>query len=411
MRTNGNGRRLRVAHVSWGLNVGGLEKLLVEFARHADRTRFDLHFVSLTGRGTLAADFEHLGWPVTALEEPDGLRPGLVLRLAQVFRKGGADVVHTHDERPLLYGAAGARLARVPRVIHTRHGQKARNSRRQVFLSRMAAGMADRVVCVSDDAAALTAREGVSLKRICTIRNGIDLTRFAYTGPSQNGPVVTVARLSPEKDVATLVRATAIAVREWPAFRLEIAGGGVCLPDLKRLTAELGLEEHVRFLGEVRDVPALLGRAGLFGLSSVEEGISLTLLEAMARGLPVVATRIGGNPEVVAEGETGLIVPARDPAALAQAILRLQRDADEGRQMGLAGRRRVEEHFDVRRMVAAYESLYLPVAQAVVARSPDRASASTAGLPGLVETSGQTRWHGQETVPQQGPSMGRGLSC
>ncbi|HYT94639.1 MAG TPA: glycosyltransferase [Gemmataceae bacterium] len=359
MTSNSNGRRLRVAHVSWGLNVGGLEKLLVEFARHADRTRFDLHFVSLTGRGTLADDFERLGWPVTALEEPDGLRPGLVLRLAQVFRRCGADIVHTHDERPLLYGGAGARLARVPRVIHTRHGQKARNSRRQVFLARVAARLADRVVCVSDDAATLTAREGVSPKRICTIRNGIDLARFAYTGPSAGGPVVIVARLSPEKDVANLVRATAIAVRDAPSFRLEIAGDGVCMLDLKRLTAELGLQDQVRFLGEVREVPALLGRASLFALSSVEEGISLTLLEAMARGLPVVATRIGGNPEVVAEGQTGLIVPARDPAALAQALRRLQRDADLGRQMGLAGRQRVEQHFDVRRMVAAYESLYL----------------------------------------------------
>jgi glycosyltransferase involved in cell wall biosynthesis len=355
-----SGRKLRVAHVSWGLNMGGLEKLLVEFARHVDRTRFDLRFISLTERGMLAGEFERLGWPVIALEEPDGVRPGLVLRLAQVFRRCGADVVHTHDERPLLYGAPGARLARVPRIVHTRHGQKARNSRRQVLLFRLAAGMADRVVCVSDDAAALTVRQGVSPKRVCTIRNGIDLTRFAYTGPAPGGPVVTVARLSPEKDVETLVRAAALAVRESPSFRLEVAGNGICMPQLQRVVAELGLQGTVRFLGEVRDVPALLGRASLFALSSVEEGISLTLLEAMARGLPVVATRIGGNPEVIAEGETGLIVPARDPAGLAAALLRLQRDPDESRRMGLAGRRRVEEHFDVRRMVAEYEALYEP---------------------------------------------------
>jgi glycosyltransferase involved in cell wall biosynthesis len=365
MTSNSDRRRLRVAHVSWGLNMGGLEKLLVEFARHTDPTRFDLRFISLTERGTLAADLERLGWPVTALEEPDGLRPGLVLRLAQAFRKCGADVVHTHDERPLLYGAAGARLARVRRIIHTRHGQKARNSRRQVFLFRLAAGLADRVVCVSDDAAALTIREGVSPKRIYTIRNGIDLARFAYTGPVASGPVVTVARLSPEKDVATLVRAAAIVVRESPSFRLEVAGNGVCMPALQGLTAELGLEEHVRFLGEVRDVPALLGRASLFVLPSVEEGISLTLLEAMARGLPVVATRIGGNPEVVAEGETGLIVPARDPETMAGAMLRFLGDAEGARRMGLAGRRRVERYFDVRRMVAAYEALYLERAACV----------------------------------------------
>jgi glycosyltransferase involved in cell wall biosynthesis len=355
---NGSRRRLRVAHVSWGLNVGGLEKLLVEFARHADRAHFDLHFVSLTTRGTLADDLERQGWPVTAVEEPGGLQPGLVLRLAQLFRRARIDVVHTHDERPLLYGAAAARVARVRRVVHTRHGQKARNTRRQVILFRLASALADRVVSVSDDAAAWTLREGVSPRRIRTIRNGIDLTRFAYTGPASDGPVVTVARLSPEKDVATLVRATALAARELPSFRLEVAGDGVCMPALRQLTAELGLEGHVRFHGEVRDVPALLGRARLFVLPSVEEGISLTLLEAMARGLPVVATRIGGNPEVVADGETGLIIPAREPDSMARAMLRLLGDVAESQRLGRAGRRRVATLFDVRRMVADYEALY-----------------------------------------------------
>jgi sugar transferase (PEP-CTERM/EpsH1 system associated) len=360
MRITVNGRlpRLRVAHVSWGLNVGGLEKLLVEFARHADRARFDLHFVSLTTRGTLADDLEAQGWPVTALDEPGGLQPALVLRLAHLFRRARIDVVHTHDERPLLYGAAAARVARVRRVVHTRHGQKARNTRRQRWLFRLASSFADRVVSVSDDAAAWTLREGVAPRRVRTIRNGIDLTRFAYTGPAPDGPVVTVARLSPEKDVATLVRAAAVAVRQLPSFRLEVAGDGVCMPELRQLAAELGLEAHVRFLGEVRDVPALLGRARLFVLPSVEEGISLTLLEAMARGLPVVATRIGGNPEVVADGETGLIIPAREPEVMARAMLRLLCDAEEARRMGQAGRRRVETHFDVRRMVADYEALY-----------------------------------------------------
>ncbi len=355
---NGSRQRLRVVHLTWCLDVGGLEKLLVEFARHADRARFDLQFVSLTTRGALAQDLERLGWPVLTLEEPGGVQPGLVLRLARLFRRARVDIVHTHDERPLLYGASAARLARVPRVFHTRHGQKARNSRRQVFLFRLASTLADRVVCVSDDTAAWTAREGVAPRRIRTIRNGIDLTRFAYTGPALDGPVVTVARLSPEKDVATLVRAAAIAVREMPSFRLEVAGDGVCMPELRQLTAELGLEDHVRFHGTVRDVPALLERARLFVLPSVEEGISLTLLEAMARGLPVVATRIGGSPEVVADGETGLIIPARKPEVMAQAMLRLLQDSEGSRRMGQAGRCRVERHFDVRHMVAAYEALY-----------------------------------------------------
>jgi glycosyltransferase involved in cell wall biosynthesis len=350
---------LRVAHVSLGLDMGGQEKLLLEFARHADRPRFALRFVSLSTRGVLAEDLESCGWPVAALEEPPGLRPGLVLRLAGLFRRWKADVVHTHDDRPLIYGVPAARLARVPCVIHTRHGQSFWITLRQTALVNFAASLTDRFVCVSEDSARLTVRHGVSAEKVGSIWNGIDVSRFAYAGPNPQGPVVTVARLSPEKDVGNLIRAAALVAQEDTGFRLVIAGDGVCLPALKQTAEELGLGEQVRFLGQVRDIPALLGTASLFVLPSLSEGVSLTLLEAMARGLPVVATCVGGNPEVVVHEETGLLVPARDPAALAQAVLRLRRDPDGCRRLGLAGRRRVESLFDIRRMVARYEALYL----------------------------------------------------
>jgi glycosyltransferase involved in cell wall biosynthesis len=350
--------RLRVAHVTLGLDVGGQEKLLVEFARHADRDRFDLWFVSLSGRGRLAADIEAHGWPVTALEQPPGLRPGMVLTLARFFRAWRMEVVHTHDDKPLLYGAAAARLARVPRRIHTRHGRGYGVTRRQRALIGLAARLTDRFVCVSEDGARLSVAEGVSSRRVATIWNGIDVARFAYAGPSPDGPAVTVARLSPEKDVETLVRAAALVARDDPAFRLEVAGDGPCLPALRQVIAGLGLGERVRLLGEVRDVPGLLARASLFVLPSLSEGISLTLLEAMARGLPAVATRVGGTPEVVLDGQTGLLVPPADPAALARAILRVRRDPAAGRRLGVDGRQRVEAEFDVRRMVARYEALY-----------------------------------------------------
>ena len=129
-------RRVKVVHVTLGLDVGGQEKLLVEMARHADRTRFDLHIVSLTTRGSLAEDIEACGWPVTALEAPQGLRPGIVLRLARLFRHLRADVVHTHDERPNIYGAPAGKLAGAL-VIHTRHNQGNRLTRRQRWLIRL----------------------------------------------------------------------------------------------------------------------------------------------------------------------------------------------------------------------------------------------------------------------------------
>jgi glycosyltransferase involved in cell wall biosynthesis len=351
-------RRLRVVHVTPGLDMGGLEKLLVEFARHADRRRFALRFVTLGGRGALAGDIESCGWPVTALGEPDGLRPGLVLRLARRFRHWQPDVIHTHDDRAHLYGTFAGRLARVPRLLHTRHGRSPHLSCRQRMLVNAAARLIDHFVCVSEDSARLAVRHGVPANRVRTIWNGIDVRRFAYVGPRRDGPAVLVARLSPEKDIETLLHAAALVVCQDAAFRLEIAGDGPCMPSLQKTTADLGLEGHVRFLGQVRDVPALLARAGLFVLSSLSEGISLTLLEAMASGLPIVATHVGGNPEVVAHGESGFLVPPRNPLALADALLRLRRDHDACVRLGEAGRRRVETKFDIRRMVREYETLY-----------------------------------------------------
>ena len=352
--------RLRVAHVTLGLDVGGQEKLLVEFARCADRRRFDLCFVSLGGRGVLAGDLEAYGWSVEALGEPFGFRPGLVLRLARLFRERRIDVVHTHDERPHVYGAVAARLAGVRRVVHTRHhGMAFRLTRRQAGLVRLASQFTDRFVCVSADSARQAVRHGVSPRIVRVLHNGIDLARFEPPAFREGGPVVTVARLSPEKDIGTLLKAAALATEEDPSLRLEIAGDGPCMAELRREATDIGLGGRVCFHGETRDVRALLARAGLFVLPSRTEGVSLTLLEAMASGLAVVATRVGGNPEVVADGETGLLVPPGDPATLAAAVLRLRRDDAERRRMGAAGRRRVERRFDVRRMTAAYERIYL----------------------------------------------------
>ena len=350
--------RLRVIHVALQLDTGGMEKLLVEFARHSDRARYDLHFVSLSTRGPVAAELEALGWPVTALLEPPGLRPGLVLRLAKLFRALQADVVHIHNTKPLIYAGPAARLARVARVIYTRHGQRHGATPRQNLLFRLAARTAHRIVCVSDDSARLSARDGLAHRRLVRIWNGIDVQRFAYLGPRSDGPAVMVGRLSPEKNVQCLLRAAAILSQQRPGFRLRIAGDGVCLPALRSLAHELKIQGQVTFLGNVNDVPSLLGEASVFVLPSLTEGISLTLLEAMARGLPVVATRVGGNPEVVADGQTGLLVRPDSPEQLASAIGRLLDDPAMARQMGEAGCRRVQRLFNVKTMVRQYECLY-----------------------------------------------------
>lgn len=356
-------RPLRVVHVALQLETGGMERLLVEYARHADRARVSLSFLALGTRGRVADEIEACGWRVTALDVRPGLRPLLVPRLAGLFREGQVDVVHTHNTKPLLYAGPAARVAGVGAVIHTRHGQRHGATRRQNLMFRAAARCADRMVCVSEDSARLCRHEGVEPAKIETILNGIDTRRFAFRGPMSDGPAVFVGRLTLEKDLATLLRATAQVVKRRPMFRLIIAGGGPCATELIRLADELQPDGHVRFLGEVRDVAALLGAASLFVLSSLTEGVPLTVLEAMACGLPVVATRVGGTAEAVEESVTGHLVAAGDAEALADAILKTIGDPETARSMGLAGRARVCGHFDVRTMVRRYEVLYDDVAR------------------------------------------------
>ncbi|HVT88190.1 MAG TPA: glycosyltransferase [Tepidisphaeraceae bacterium] len=350
--------KLQVVHVALQLDRGGLEKLLVEFARRADRERFDLRFVSITGRGSLAQGIEASGWPVFAMNEPPGLRPGMVLRLAKLFREWNVDIVHTHNTKPLLYAGPAAQLAGVRAVVHTCHGQRCGSSRTHTFMFVQACRCADRVICVSKDSAALRQTEGIPNHKVSAVWNGIDVTRFAYHGPVADGPAVLIARLSPEKDVETLLRATAILVRQHPAFRLDIAGDGPRSAALKQLAGELGIDSQVRFLGEVDDIREVMARASMLVLPSLTEGLSLSLLEAMAHGLPIVATRVGGNPEVVLDGQTGLLVGTGNPAELAGAMERIWTSPGLGQQMGRAGRARVEAHFEIGAMVAGYEAIY-----------------------------------------------------
>ncbi|WP_390699301.1 glycosyltransferase [Gemmata massiliana] len=336
-----------------------MEKLLVEFARHCDRDRFKLSFLALGKRGIVADEIESLGWPVESLGLAPGLDPWLIIRLGLLFRRLGVDVVHTHNTRPLLYAGPAASLARVKRVIHTRHGQRFKAPRHENAMFRLAALTANRVVCVSHDSARLTRAEGVAPRRIRTILNGIDTTRFQPATPEHVNPALAVGRFSPEKDFANLIHAAAIAVRSDPTFRLDIAGDGKCMPEIRQQVADLNLGRTVQLLGQISDIPTLLTQASCFTLASLTEGISLTILEAMAAGLPVIATRVGGNPEIIAEGETGLLVPASNPEALAKTLLTLWQDSTRRRKMGDAGRARIQKEFDVRKMVIEYERLYL----------------------------------------------------
>jgi sugar transferase (PEP-CTERM/EpsH1 system associated) len=367
--------RVRVVHLVRSLQVGGLERVVLDLARHADAQTFDPCVLCLQDGGPLRERFEALGVAVHSLDLRELRKGPTLLRLVRWLRQAQPQVLHTHNPTPHLFGALAAWPAGVPVLVHTKHGRNYPESRRAVAWNRLASWFSDRVVPVSADSAEVARQiERVPPRKVQVILNGIDLADFpapAGPRPKPGKRVVHVARLiDVTKDQTTLLRAARLVADREPDFRLTIVGDGPDRAPLTALAADLGLQGHVHFLGYRSDVAALLGSADLFVLSSLSEGISLTLLEAMAAGLPVVATAIGGNREVVVPGQTGLLVPARSPAALAEALLALLRGPEQARRMGIAGRRRVEEQFSLGRMVAQYEDLYLSLLRGRGARDP-----------------------------------------
>lgn len=355
-------RPLRVCHISLTLKTGGLERILADLSRHHDRESCQAEFLAIQDVGRFADEIRAAGGTVHQLR-PAG-RIGQLRQMYRLFRERKYDVVHTHNTYPHIYASIAARLARVPVVLNTRHGQRVGHGWKSRTQFRWASHLVDRIVAVSDDAAELCIEvDRVEPGKVRRIWNGIDLNDFAFTGPAQNPVAISVARLSAEKDFPTLLRAIPHVIPQVPEFRLQIVGGGPEHDRLAGLIHELNLERHVELLGERTDVPQLLREAGFFVSSSLTEGISLTLLEAMAVGLPIVATAVGGNPEIILPGKTGYLVLAKDPAALGAAIVAMCRDQRNWLRMGQAGRERVVQHFDVRRMARDYEQLYRELRQ------------------------------------------------
>ncbi|MBI1312880.1 glycosyltransferase [bacterium] len=353
-------RRVRVCHVSMTLLTGGLERLLVEFGRQRNTERFDCEFVALDGTGTPARELRSLGFTVSSVADESAGKLGRLWNLVRRFRAAQFDVVHTHNTLAHFYAATAAHLAGVPVIVNSQHGRGCGRSWKARCQFRLANCWTDRVIGVSEDAARLCRLDDPrAAERITAIWNGIDVGRFDFRGSASRPTAISVARLSKEKDFETLLRAVWILVKEYPDFRLQIAGDGAERPKLEALARNLRLEPHVEFLGERNDIPELLAQAGFFVSSSTTEGISLTILEAMAVGLPVVTTNVGGNPEIVVEGGTGRLVDPRSPEKLALAMRDMLADRDAWPVIGHLARQRVEQHFNVRTMVRQYEDLYI----------------------------------------------------
>jgi sugar transferase (PEP-CTERM/EpsH1 system associated) len=358
---------LRVMHVLFRLQAGGMEYGVIKVVNGLDRSRISNSICSTTP----AAPVKKLLRRDVRLYECHrraGNDPSLVLQLYRVFRRERPHIVHTHAWGTLCEGLLAARLARVPVVIHGEHGTLQLKPY-QARVQRLMWCRADRVLSVSSRLAERMAEgTGFPLERITVIRNGVDLSRFqawdraearrALGLPAEGIIVGTAARLVPVKDQANLLHAFKRLADDGIEFTGVIAGEGPLRGELEAQAAALGLQSRVRFLGHVPAIERVYGSLDIFVLSSKSEGLSNTILEAMASRVAVVATWVGGADELVEDGANGLLVPPEDAAALADAIGWLIRDDDLRQSMAVEGRRRALTRFTLDRMIRNYGNLY-----------------------------------------------------
>lgn len=359
-------RRPRLLYVVTLAEVGGAQSYVRDLLS-ATREEFEVA-VAAYGEGPVKTAAEELGVtfvslrhvrrPLSLVQDPLGL-----LELYRLFRRLRPDIVHLNSSKAGVLGRIAAWLARVPVCIFTAHGWAFKatagaSARLYLWADRAVRPMTTMVVCVSG----LEFRAGLEA-RVCTaeratvIRNGVEISGYVRRPLTEGATqIVSVGRLAEPKDFATLV--SALSLLPAGQARLRVLGAGPLREQLEAQIRELALSDAVELIGEVADVRPYLREADLFVLSSRSEAMPLSVLEAMAAGLPVVASDVGGLSEVVVEGETGFLVPAGDPVELAGLLGRLVEDPELRERLGEAGHRRAQSSFSLERWRDEHLALY-----------------------------------------------------
>ena len=295
----------------------------------------------------------------------------VLFRLARLLRQERVDIVYTFLIHAHIIGRTTGRISNVPVILSSQQteGWETWNQR---WMNRITARWCSAIVAVSKSVEQyLLTDVGISLEKIVTIYNSVDVERFPpraelFRNPS-NPTLGTVARLNPEKDYDTLLEAFQRVLQSYPGTRLLIAGDGPERPRLERKVHSLELGNSVQFLGHVEDVTRVFAQLDVYVQSSHIEGFSVAILEALASGLPVVATRVGGNSEAVLDNVCGLLVEPRNPKALAAALCELLKDPERSRRMGAAARQHARQSFSNDAAMARMEAL---IRQLLYSRRP-----------------------------------------
>jgi glycosyltransferase involved in cell wall biosynthesis len=374
--------RLSIALFMSTFEAGGTERQMIELIRRLDRSRWSIHVASFRSRGQwfdrVAEAAESLAvFPTTSLYRTS--TAAAAWRFGRWCRNVGISVVHAAELPANIFALPAAALAGVPVRVANRREINPDKSALQIAAQRIAYGCAHVIVANSQAAAARLRSEHVPGASIRIVPNGIDLDRFGQDRHSSAAPrrVLVVANLRPEKGHDVLLDAAPIILRQFPDARFEIVGDGPEREFLVARASTLGVADAFSFSGHCDDVAERLRAGDVFVLPSRSEAFPNAVLEAMAAGLPVVASGVGGLLELVTDQATGLLVPPGDARALANAICRLMADPPLAHRLGAAARAEVHGRYSFDRMVAAFEQIYLDLLaeRRVIAAQPARGRA------------------------------------
>jgi glycosyltransferase involved in cell wall biosynthesis len=363
---------MRLMQLVISLEIGGTERLVADLARRL-RVEADITLCCLDRLGVWGEELQREGIPVHCLRRSPGVDLRTVWRLGRLLRRHRIDILHCHQYSALFYGALASLLSPSTKVLFTEHGRAYPDivSRKRALGNLALARLADGITSVSHAVRqALVDFERLPARRIQVVYNGVEPQ--LYTAPLETAAfqrvalgiapeelaIGTVGRLDPVKDHLTLIEAFAIVRQHLPQVKLFIVGDGEMRVQLECAIRTHHLTHAVSILGFRADVPSLLAAFDVFALSSRNEGMPVTILEAMAAGLPVVATAVGDNPSIVEDGMTGRLCPCGEPGQFAHTLIELLRDESARRRMGIAGRERVLQHFTSERMLKQYRSIY-----------------------------------------------------
>ena len=359
-----NQKKIKILYIINNLQVGGAEKILLELVKNIDKKKFEIKVATIMGGGELERAYaEHT--EVKIFKKSNKLGLNVLFGLRKLIRQYKPDIIHTHLFSADVWGRIAAMGVVPAKIISTEHNMGYEEGRWKKALKHFLSYFNDVIVAVSEGVRDyLIIGQRIEKTRVKVIYNGIDLEKFLFRGTqlARYGEgvlrIVTIGRLVPAKAQETLIEAMYQLADEYPQATLQIIGTGPRIQELGDIVKKLHLEKSIEFVGSVANTANYLNKADLFILPSVLEGLGMAAVEAMAIGVPVIATNIPGLNEVVINEETGLLFEPLDSQGLVGQIKRLLKDTKLQERMILNGRDRVEKMFSVEQMIREYEELY-----------------------------------------------------